>query len=274
MPDLDDYMLFIAVADSGGLAGATRATGVSTPTLSRRMGELERKLGQRLFARGPRGYALTSQGRILRQEADGLTAVASRLKTLASAPQKARVRITAGHWTSCFLVKHLATVWSQNADWIPEFVATNSRVDIARREADIGIRNRRPDQNWLASQKVNRIEYGVFALSGDIQGFVALTEEQSTTPSERWLRKHHAHEIRTTATHVSLVLNLARAGMGRIVLPVFAARQVPELVQLDGTIPDLSHDAWLVSHHEARHDPPIRAALDAVSSLLRDKSLY
>ncbi|MEZ5769400.1 MAG: LysR family transcriptional regulator [Paracoccaceae bacterium] len=38
-------------------------------------------------------------------------------------------------------------------------------------------------------------------------------------------------------------------------------------------IEELSHDEWLVAHHEARHDPPVRAALDAVAQLLTDTSL-
>ena len=35
----------------------------------------------------------------------------------------------------------------------PEFLACNANVDIARREADIGVRNRRPEQGWLAGQR-------------------------------------------------------------------------------------------------------------------------
>lgn len=61
-PKLDDLRLFLAVADAGGLAGAQKATGTPSPTLSRRMAKLERQMGLRLFERGARGYTLTKRG--------------------------------------------------------------------------------------------------------------------------------------------------------------------------------------------------------------------
>ncbi|WP_066701517.1 helix-turn-helix domain-containing protein [Celeribacter ethanolicus] len=78
-PKLDDYALFLAVADAGGLSGAEKATGTSLPTLSRRMAELERSLGKRLFERGNRGYTLTAESRALLQEAEPLRDAVRRL---------------------------------------------------------------------------------------------------------------------------------------------------------------------------------------------------
>lgn len=62
---LDDLAAFLAIADTSGLAGAARATGISQPTLSRHMQRLESNLGKRLFLRGAKGYALTAEGRAL-----------------------------------------------------------------------------------------------------------------------------------------------------------------------------------------------------------------
>jgi DNA-binding transcriptional LysR family regulator len=67
-------------------------------------------------------------------------------------------------------------------------------------------------------------------------------------------------------------VDLAVAGVGRVVMPTFVARDVPGLKQVGPIIPELSHDEWLVCHHEARHDAPIRAALEAVATLLTSKS--
>lgn len=46
--------------------------------------------------------------------------------------------------------------------WRPALLASNTNVDIARREADIGIRNRRPDQSWLAGRKLAPITYAEY----------------------------------------------------------------------------------------------------------------
>jgi DNA-binding transcriptional LysR family regulator len=56
------------------------------------------------------------------------------------------VRITAGMWTARHVAHHLARLDGASTDWQPELLASSTNVDIARREADIGICNRRPDQ--------------------------------------------------------------------------------------------------------------------------------
>ena len=270
---MDDYLLFLAVADGGGLAGAKRATGVSVPTLSRRMTEMETQLGQRLFARGPRGYTLTIEGRALLNEAEGLRDAAARLKAFTRSERKMRVRITAGHWTAQFLALNITRFWSEDEDWVPEFTASNAAVDIARREADIGVRNKRPDQNWQAGRRTATIDFAVFATSSDVRGYTTLPEASTNVPSVKWVRDNYSDDIITTANDARLALDLALSGIGRIVLPIFAANVYPSLVQIGDSIPALSHEEWLVTHHEARHDPPVRKALDAISNLLSDKSL-
>jgi DNA-binding transcriptional LysR family regulator len=266
---LDDVELFVAVADAGGLGGAARATGVSAPTLSRRMAELERRAGARLFERGPRGYALTSEGRALLEEAEGLRAVVARLGRWSGGARRVpRVRITAGSFTSRMLARGIGAVWAPGDGWMPEFLASNATVDIARREADIGIRNRRPDQPWLAGRRTGEVSYAIYAASPGATGYVALAEGIATTPSQRWLTANHAGEIVTTASDARLMLDLARAGFGRIVLPTFAGDGEPGLTRISGPIDGLGHEEWLVSHHDARHDPPVRRALDAVHRLL------
>ncbi|KEP68357.1 LysR family transcriptional regulator [Thioclava dalianensis] len=270
---LDDLALFLAVAEAGGLSGAARATGASVPTLSRRMTALEAQLGIKLFARGKRGYALSARGRELAGELAELHALRARVRRFALRDSQARVRVTAGQWTSRFIALNIAQVWTPESLWLPEFVASNADADIARREVDIGIRNRRPTQSWLAGRKTIHLRYAPFARAQGIDGFVTLQSAQATTPSERWLRATHPERIVTTANSARLALDLARAGIGQIILPVFAATGYPDLVQSGPDIEALAHDEWLVSHHDARHDPPIRAALDALYQLLCDETL-
>ncbi|NDV97841.1 LysR family transcriptional regulator [Salipiger sp. PrR002] len=267
-PSLDDVMLFLAVADAGTLGGAAALTGASQPTLSRRMTELERQLGQRLFQRGAQRYALTAEGRQLAEEMRGLRAQASRLARWTAQEGPVRVRITAGLWTSRYIARGLARVWSPQDAWLPEFAASNADLDIARRAADIGIRNRRPEQPWLAGRRTVRLSYAAYGRGPQVQGYVTLPPGAASTPSERWLRATHPEEIVTHASDARLALDLALGGVARIVMPCFAGDAEPGLMRLSEPIDALSHDEWLVAHHDARHDPPVRAALDALHGLL------
>ncbi|WP_172294153.1 LysR family transcriptional regulator [Pseudoruegeria sp. HB172150] len=270
---LDDIALFLAIADAGGLAGAARATGQSPPTLSRRMTALERRLEKRLFERGKRGYSLTAAGRALLKEAEPLREAAAQLDRWSRGEHVPRVRITTGLWTARFLAQNIARVWSPGDGWIPEFLASNANIDIARREADIGVRNRRPEQSWLAGRQTSVIEYAIYGASPEVTGFLALPDGYPTTPSERWLRANHGDEVVTGASDTRLMLDLALSGVGRIVMPTYAGDVTPGLVRLGSPIAEITHGEWLVTHHDARHDRPVRAALDALAGLLTDKGL-
>ncbi|MBY6005659.1 LysR family transcriptional regulator [Salipiger bermudensis] len=267
-PSLDDVMLFLAIAEAGTLAGAAAITGASQPTLSRRMAEFERRMGLRLFQRGAQRYGLTAEGRQLVDEMRGLRGQAARLARWQARDGAVRVRITAGLWTSRYLGRGLARVWAPGAPWMPEFAASNADLDIARRAADIGIRNRRPEQPWLAGRRTVRLDYAVYARDAQVQGYVTLPPGAATTPSERWLRETRPDEITTHASDARLALDLALGGVARVVMPCFAGDVEPGLVRVSDPIAALSHDEWLVSHHDARHDPPVRAALDALYALL------
>lgn len=272
LPPLDDLTLFVDVAREGGLAGAARRTGGTVPTISRKMTALERQLGRKLFERGPRGYALTAEGRAVLEQLQDLKDIQARLTRSLGQPDAVRVRVTAGAWTASYLAQRLGQVWNKDDPWRLEFVESTRMLDIARRDADIGIRSRRPDQPWLAGRRTSKVEFAIYAVSDDVSGFIALSSDRPQTPSVRWLRAQHGVDIMTTASEEGTLIDLALAGVGRLVMPTFVAHGVPGLKQVGSVIPELSHDEWLVCHHEARHDPPIRAALEAIAALLTSKS--
>ncbi len=271
---LDDLALFLKVAESGSLSAAAAQSDVSVPTMGRKMSRLETTLGRRLFQRGPNGYALTSDGRDLAEQALPLKSAAVRIdRWREKGNSVARVRITAGVWTSRFIARNIRRIWSEDANWVPDLLASNLPVDLARRQADIGIRNKRPTHEWLAGRRTSRIESAEYGLSEQVTGFIALPHDDPSTPSARWIRDNRADRIVMLASDTRLAIDLAYEGIGRVVLPCFAGDAEPRLKRLSPPIEGLGHDQWLVAHHDARHDPPVRAALDALASLFTDSSL-
>ena len=59
----DDLQFVLAVEREGGLAGAARALGVNYSTAHRRLSQIERSLGTRVFNRRRDGYHLTPAAR-------------------------------------------------------------------------------------------------------------------------------------------------------------------------------------------------------------------
>jgi DNA-binding transcriptional LysR family regulator len=64
MQDLNDMFFFAEVVDRGGFAAAGRALGVPKSKLSRRVAELESRLGVRLLQRTTRKLSLTAAGEL------------------------------------------------------------------------------------------------------------------------------------------------------------------------------------------------------------------
>ena len=62
MHDLNDLFYFAKVVEAGGFAAAGRALGIPKSRLSRRIAELEQRLGARLLQRSTRKLALTDIG--------------------------------------------------------------------------------------------------------------------------------------------------------------------------------------------------------------------
>lgn len=59
---LKQFRYFIAVAESGSVAAASRALNIVQSAVTKSMHELEAELGQRLFERSSKGIVLTAQG--------------------------------------------------------------------------------------------------------------------------------------------------------------------------------------------------------------------
>lgn len=86
LPDLPPHALaaLVAIADTGSVSAAARARGLTQPTLSRHIQELERAFGARLIERSNQGARLTPAGETLaqggREILAGLNILAARVR--------------------------------------------------------------------------------------------------------------------------------------------------------------------------------------------------
>ncbi len=71
-PDLHLLRLFVTVVEAGGFSAAQGVLGLSQPTISQRMAQLETRLGYRLCSRGKSGFRLTDKGELLLEAARSL----------------------------------------------------------------------------------------------------------------------------------------------------------------------------------------------------------
>ncbi len=264
--DWDDLRLFLSVARQGGLAGAATETGKSAPTLGRRMLDLEKSLGHDLFHRHARGYSLTEEGERLLLTARTLEE--SLAPWLEDSERKTkRVKLSAGTWVSYYLSLHVGElIQSQTA---VQFIAADHVLDIAHREAVVGVRNQRPTQHHLAARRIGKIEFAVYGSSKKVSSWVKVL---SSTPSSRWVDEHLDQAAAVEVTHPRNALDMAEAGAVRAVLPTFIGDATDSLRRLSKPIEALEHTQWLVTHHEDRHLQEVRDVIDWVFDTLTAES--
>ena len=269
--DWQDLRLFAAIARGGGLAPAARETRVSAATLGRRMTALETALGERLFERGARGYSLTRDGETLLDHVARMEAAVGDIARWRSDDRaRQRVRISAGGWTTQLLVENLAAYWSAASSWVPEFVVDFARRDVGRREIDIGIRNGRPVEPWLAGRRVGTVEYAIYrsaAVAPDtpIDGWIGVAEEHPDVPTGDWGRERHGAAATIGLNMSSMGLPLVRQGLARMAIPCFIGDAHADLAREGGFIDEFRADRWLVVHQDHRHRAHVRAAIEALA---------
>ncbi len=260
----DDLAAFLAVARAGGLAAATRDIAYSAPTLGRRMRELERAMGRDLFQRRSHGYDLTDAGLELMRELEG---VADRILRATALPRHGSlplIKISAGTWTSLVLVRSWQDITGNPADVRLRFVSSEAVLSINRREASIAIRNSRPTEQGLAGRKLARNEFAIYSAPNAPETWVIHNVD---TPSSRWAKARAEPDLCHEVSQPWLALDLAREGAGRIVLPTFIGDHEARLERLGEVIPELSHEAWLVTHDDDRHFPEVRRVINRITRL-------
>jgi DNA-binding transcriptional LysR family regulator len=283
--DWDDVRFFLAVGREGNLARAAVALGLDATTVGRRIGNLERELGARLFDRTARGFSLTPAGRRLLPRAEGMEREALALDLdLAGDDQKleGRVRLTSTEMIATrFIAPFLARFHERYPGIQLDLVCTNRDVDLGRREADVALRLSRPRQDDIVVKKLLSIELGLYASEayverhgmprpGALAGhrFIMFADTRPFQRENEWLSRHAGlGEVVLRSDSVSSLMSAALGGLGIGLLPCHVAERTPGLVRtpLEGS-PE-PRVVWQAVHRELQGAARIRAVLEFLDRL-------
>jgi DNA-binding transcriptional LysR family regulator len=152
--DLNALADFTLVASSGGLGKASRASGKSKATLSRRIADLEEQLGVRLIERSARGLKLTDAGAVLMARTEGpLLEVAEAMTATREGLSTPRglLRVASPVLFSQLAMGRISAEFSAAFPEITvEVVSEDRLVDLVEEQFDAAIRiNPKPDSNLV-----------------------------------------------------------------------------------------------------------------------------
>lgn len=159
--DLNDLLVFEAVAETGGFTTAAERLGVATAKVSVEIGRLESRLGVALFSRTTRKVVLTDAGQTLYEECRPL------LQGLTEAIERAgsgkeeltgtlRISSTVDHAT-LILAPALAEFARQHPHLAVDLRTSDRVVDVIEEGIDVAIR-----LGWLRDSSLRAVKLGDF----------------------------------------------------------------------------------------------------------------
>jgi DNA-binding transcriptional LysR family regulator len=275
----DDFRYVKAIADSRSLGGAAQALNVNHSTVFRRLGQIEKQLGSRLFERSRAGYALTQSGeemvRLAERVNEDITAFERKVTGQDLRPS-GELRITTNDTVLLHILTDVLAAFRQAfPEIVLDIVVSNSMLNLSRRDADVALRATYVPPETLSGKRLARIAWAVFG-SAKLKGkrfdpkldarkhrWAGFADHIAVAKATKWL-KDHAGEGRLVYK-VNTMAGLAEAaagGIGLALLPCFVGAAVPGLVRLTPPLPELEGELWLVTHPDLRNAARVRAFVD------------
>lgn len=264
-----DLEIVLAMVRSSNLAAAGERLGVDASTVFRSIRRIERGVGQRLFERSRAGYAPSELAQSLAEHGEQLEAQLERARSAAQATPElvsGTVRITSTDTLLHGLIAPaLTTLGTLHPQLGYELHAGNELTSLTRRDADIALRaTKRPPQH-LVGKHVGTIQVALFsAKQGGVRSYddveaghapwIGPDDGLPEHPSVVWRKRHFPKVVpRYRVGSILTVMELAAAGLGVGVLPLFLAQARPDLVQITEPLDECQTELWLLTHPESRH---------------------
>lgn len=290
--DWNQARAFLATAEEGSLLAASRALGLTQPTVGRQVAALEEELGVVLFDRIGRSLKLTPNGLDLLEHFRAMGEAASRISLAASGQAQSiegHVAITVTDLASVYIMPAaLAEIRKQAPDLEIELVVSNELRDLHRREADIAIRNVPPEQQNLIAKRVRTSParlYGATRYLDDVGrparlddlGDLAFIGYDEPDRMIEAMAEHGLHvrrdQFRIFASSGLAIWEFVRQGLGLSMMLEEVADVTPEVELVLPELAVVPVDTWLVTHSELRTSRRIRLIYDILAEVLARKTL-
>ncbi|MFV5311441.1 LysR substrate-binding domain-containing protein [Acinetobacter schindleri] len=267
LTDLDDFYCFAQVVEHGGFSAAERATDIPKSKLSRRVYNLEERLGVRLIQRSSRHFAVTDIGMNIYRHAQVMLSAAQAAHDLVdhlSTEPRGIIKLSLPvSIAQNEIARILPAFLKQYPEIKIQMMVTNRRVDIINEGFDIALRVRYSldDDPNLVIRQFDQIEQHLFASQGYLNEFGHLKNPEELSEhkilsmadehTEQFLILHNhiqqQKKIRVMPTvlgsDLSMLAQLAASGCGITLLPDNVVQQYVERGELVRVLPE-----WKAAH--------------------------
>jgi LysR family transcriptional regulator, regulator for bpeEF and oprC len=240
---LEELWAFVTVVDARGFSAAARATGGRKATFSRRVQDLEGRLGVPLLVRTTRSLRLTDEGRAYAEHARRSLAAARDAEAVvarAKAKPSGLLRLSAPTPLAAGIVERVVAAYLARYDEVAVHLdASNRKVDLAAEGFDLAVRAGGLDDSSLVARKLGVARGGYYASPRYLERRGAPEHPRDLARHDAvfcpkadgaidWpfvvdgKRKAIALRPRLTVTSVELAVRAAAAGVGVVRAPLDA----------------------------------------------------
>jgi DNA-binding transcriptional LysR family regulator len=171
--DLNQMAIFANVVKAGSFTSAARALGMPKSTVSKRVGELEDRLGLRLLHRTTRHVKLTEAGAAYYEHCKRIVEEAEeadRSVTDQDESPRGTVRVTAPLLLGETLAPAMERFLIENPNVSIQFWVTDRRIDLIEERIDIAIRPGALPDSTLVARRLGDIEHVICASPSYLRG--------------------------------------------------------------------------------------------------------
>jgi DNA-binding transcriptional LysR family regulator len=271
----DDLRCLLAVHRDRSFFAAGKSLGVAASTVARRVEAVERSLGRVLVHRSNDGTAIDADALRLIALAEELElGLASLIRDGRDAEVSGTVRVSLSEGFVRPLVPLFARLQAKHPALSVEVISESRMADLARGEADVGIRIVRSTSAPIISKLLGRASTGLFAsreyverrlpnarLSRNVAGmhdWVGLDASLERLPQEQWMRAYGASRFTFRSNSIIAIEQAVVSGMGIGLLGVVQATSFSGLVKLDLEALPPPVEVFLAFRRDARKTSRIR----------------
>ncbi len=270
----DDLKLFHIVATEGGLAGAASLTGISAPTLGRKMLFLERTMGRTLFIRSQQGYKLAPDGVILFERVQHMRRTAAEISQWhGDAFSLPIVSISSNIWLMGFIAENTSAIRGPDDAFRLCCKHFGPEDDLTYRRGMIGVFDASPQHGNFAVRKSVTVNYCAYRSEGltttASAPWISIGTEVAASDAEKWVFCNREQMIHTWTNAPALLPRLIQSGAGKGVLPAYIGDTLPGVVRDGEIIEELAHNLWITVNDDDRHTAEMRVAIDRLAALLK-----